>query len=195
MIRILHVVNFLVLLCFVAASTVSGQTKSKEVNPTKLNETEPVMLGFRVPEEFWTHEFTVYENGSFSLQTLEKYRGKPLILDFWATWCTSCVRNFPKMERFKETYKGKLNFLLVNSFDKDTVKIVDIFTGEKYKDYRTQIPSIVFDDYLKALFPHQAVPIYIWIDAFGRLGATSTSDFLNDNQINGLVDRVKGAKK
>ncbi len=156
---------------------------------------DPVMLGFKVPEEFWSREFTVFENGKYTQQTLAKYRGKPLILDFWATWCNSCMPNFPKLDRFKEHYGDNVNFLLVNSYDSDTAKVVDIFMGEKYAQYRTRTPSVLFDSYLKQLFPHQAVPIFIWLDDFGRLRATSTSDFLNDYQIERLINSRKGGKK
>lgn len=156
---------------------------------------KPVMLGFRVPEEFWTHEFTIYENGVYKKQNLEMFRGKPLILDFWATWCTSCMPNFPKLDRFKQMHDERINFLLVNSYDRDIGKITEIFEGEKFKSFRTKTPSIVFDEYLKKLFPHQAVPIYIWLDDFGVLGATSTSDFVNDAQIKVLIDRMKEEKR
>lgn len=159
------------------------------------SDVKPVMLGFRVPEEFWTHEFTFYENGVYKKQNLEMFRGKPLILDFWATWCTSCMPNFPKLDRFKQMYDERINFLLVNSYDRDIGKITEIFEGEKFKSFRTKTPSIVFDDYLKKLFPHQAVPIYIWLDDFGVLGATSTSDFVNDAQIKVLINRMKEEKR
>ena len=159
------------------------------------SDVKPVMLGFRVPEEFWTHEFTIYENGVYKKQNLEMFRGKPLILDFWATWCTSCMPNFPKLDRFKQMHDERINFLLVNSYDRDIDKITEIFEGEKFKSFRTKTPSIVFDEYLKKLFPHQAVPIYIWLDDFGVLGATSTSDFVNDAQVKVLIDRMKEEKR
>lgn len=183
------------ILCLVSMFSLSAQTPRKDSGVDGLPKVDPVMLGFRLPEEFWSREFTIFVNGKYTKQTLAKYRGKPLILDFWATWCTSCMPNFPKLDRFKESYGDNINFLLVNSFDRDTIKIAEIFIGEKFAKYRTKTPSIVLDDYLTQLFPHQAVPIFIWIDDFGRLGATSTADFLNDHQIGVLLARMKGGQK
>lgn len=181
------------ILTIVVSMSTYGVSRAQVVQDR--TDVKPVMLGFRVPEEFWTHEFTIYENGVYKKQNLEMYRGKPLILDFWATWCTSCMPNFPKLDRFKQMHDERINFLLVNSSDRDIGKITEIFEGEKFKSFRTKTPSIVFDEYLKKLFPHQAVPIYIWLDDFGVLGATSTSDFVNDAQIKVLIDRMKEEKR
>ncbi|WP_293887152.1 TlpA family protein disulfide reductase [Sphingobacterium sp. UBA3549] len=182
------------LLCLVSMFSLSAQTPRKDSGADGLNIAQPVMLGFRVPEEFWSHEFMIFENGKYTRQTLEKYRGKPLILDFWATWCPSCIAKFPKVDQFKQIYRDRMNFILVNSFDTDTQKIATVLTGEG-TGQPTQTASIVNDVYLKQLFPHQSVPIYIWLDEYGRLQASSTANFLNDDQVRGMVERMKGGKQ
>ncbi|WP_312742878.1 TlpA family protein disulfide reductase [Sphingobacterium multivorum] len=184
-----------ILLCLVSMFSLSAQTPRKDSGADGLNPAQPVMLGFRVPEEFWSHEFMIFENGKYTNQTLEKYRGKPLILDFWATWCPSCIAKFPKVDQFKRIYGDHINFILVNSFDTDTRKIATVLTGEGAKRQVTQTASIVKDVYLKQLFPHQSVPIYIWLDEYGRLQASSTANFLNDYQIRAMVERMKGGKQ
>ena len=35
--------------------------------------------------------------------------GKPLVLDFWATWCGTCKQNAPYIEELAEEYKDKVN--------------------------------------------------------------------------------------
>ncbi len=184
-----------ILLCLVSMFSLSAQTPRKDSGANGLNIAQPVMLGFRVPEEFWSHEFMIFENGKYTRQTLEKYRGKPLILDFWATWCPSCIAKFPKVDQFKQIYRDRMNFILVNSFDTDTQKIATVLTGEAAGRQPTQTASIVNDVYLKQLFPHQSVPIYIWLDEYGRLQASSTANFLNDYQIRAMVERMKGGKQ
>ncbi|WP_291594319.1 thioredoxin domain-containing protein [Bacteroides sp.] len=44
------------------------------------------------------------------------YNGdKPVVIDFWATWCGPCMRLLPKMEELAEKYKGKVVFYKVNA--------------------------------------------------------------------------------
>ncbi len=183
------------LLCLVSMFSLSAQTPRQDSGANGLNIAQPVMLGFRVPEEFWSREFMIFENGKYTRQTLEKYRGKPLILDFWATWCPSCIAKFPKVDQFKQIYRDRMNFILVNSFDTDTQKVATVLTSEGNGRQPTQTASIVNDVYLKQLFPHQSVPIYIWLDEYGRLQASSTANFLNDDQVRGMVERMKGGKQ
>src|SRR5437016_789885 len=53
------------------------------------------------------------------LQTLAQYRGKIVVLDFWATWCGPCAEVMPQMQKLHEKYadKGVVVFG-VNSWEK-----------------------------------------------------------------------------
>jgi len=39
--------------------------------------------------------------------SLKDYRGKVVLLNFWATWCPPCRREMPSMERLHQKFKGK----------------------------------------------------------------------------------------
>jgi peroxiredoxin len=45
---------------------------------------------------------------------MEDYRGKKLVLNFWATWCAPCKAEMPAMEKLYQNYSGKFEILAVN---------------------------------------------------------------------------------
>ncbi|MBI2048150.1 MAG: redoxin domain-containing protein [Parcubacteria group bacterium] len=60
--------------------------------------------------------------------SLEDYRGqKPVVLDFFATWCPNCRRDMPNLNRFYEKYKDKIEVIGVNLQESPSVvkKFID----------------------------------------------------------------------
>jgi thiol-disulfide isomerase/thioredoxin len=57
--------------------------------------------------------------------------GKPLLINFWATWCDPCREEFPELVELDHEYKGKIDFLTVSLDDPaDIATTVPKFLGE-----------------------------------------------------------------
>ena len=54
--------------------------------------------------ELWGQTFDMPGGGKLAMQSL---RGKPLLINFWATWCPPCVDELPLLERFYSENKAK----------------------------------------------------------------------------------------
>lgn len=49
---------------------------------------------------------------------LSSFKGKYVVIDFWASWCGDCRKDFPEFKALVDAYKSKVTFIGV-SFDKD----------------------------------------------------------------------------
>ncbi|HSM22556.1 MAG TPA: TlpA disulfide reductase family protein, partial [Rubrivivax sp.] len=55
-------------------------------------------------DDFWSLSFPRPEGGELALATM---RGRPWVLNFWATWCPPCIREMPALERFRNAHAGR----------------------------------------------------------------------------------------
>ncbi|RYD97276.1 MAG: TlpA family protein disulfide reductase [Sphingobacteriales bacterium] len=146
-------------------------------------------VGDKLPESFWQQEHTIYANGQTTTQTLARNKGKLLILDFWATWCGSCVQKFPLLDSLRQK---NMNTLLVNSKKaKEGFRQVDQFFRNNEMALKYPQQSILNDHYLERLFPYKQLPHYVWIDYQGRVIAITNYLFPSV----ALVDVVLAAQQ
>ena len=56
------------------------------------------------PSGLWSSRFQRPEGGELVMASL---RGRPLVLNFWATWCPPCVEEMPELDRFHRAWAGR----------------------------------------------------------------------------------------
>ncbi|HUO05690.1 MAG TPA: TlpA disulfide reductase family protein [Candidatus Binataceae bacterium] len=99
---------------------------------------------------------------------LSDYRGHPVIVDFWATWCGPCRRQLPELNALYKKY-GKSRGLVVIGVACDTVQgdsegAIAPFVHELKIEY----PIAIADDSLTDRLGIDAIPTTLFIDADGR---------------------------
>jgi len=118
--------------------------------------------------------------------TLSDYRGKVVLLDFWATWCGPCRTEIPHFVEMQNKY-GPQGFQVIGISMDDDVKPV----REYYQQHRLNYPVAVGDDKLADRFGGTlGLPVNVIIDRQGRisskhLGATDVSVF--DQEVENLL--------
>ena len=68
--------------------------------------------------EFAAPDFTVYDGDGNEVH-LSDYKGKPVVLNFWATWCPPCVGELPHIEKKYAEYKDKMHFVILSVDDNE----------------------------------------------------------------------------
>jgi len=107
--------------------------------------------------------------------SLKAYRGKVVLVNFWATWCPPCIREMPSLEKLYQKFRGQPFVLLAINQWEDEERVFE-FMGQL-----ETIPTfpILFD-------PQSKVS-----DAFGVQGLPST--YILDKQ-GRIVFRAKGGR-
>lgn len=128
-------------------------------------------IGDSIPEEVWTTPLQVV-NSPQKTMTLEAEKEKLILLDFWNTWCSACLKGFPKMEELQQQFGDRVKILPVTSQDRPTLeKFFATKNGQRF----AEVQSIAGDPLFKKLFPHVGVPFIVWIKN-GKLISTTDSE-------------------
>lgn len=64
----------------------------------------------------------VLEKNNKDQVEFSEYKGKVILINFWATWCPPCIAEMPSLQLLYEDYQDKIVFLFVSEEDRETVK-------------------------------------------------------------------------
>ncbi|WP_348636266.1 TlpA disulfide reductase family protein [Sphingomonas sp. LaA6.9] len=67
-----------------------------------------------------------------STVTLEKFRGKPVLVNLWATWCGPCIKEMPALDALAKREAGKLKVLTVSQDSKGKEVVGPWFEKSRY---------------------------------------------------------------
>jgi peroxiredoxin len=105
------------------------------------------------------------------------YRGKVIVLDFWATECGGCKAEIPYFVEFEHTYKSKGLAVVGVSLDIMYENLRDADEGWRrvkpfIEEHKVNYPILMGDDAVSKLYDIQAMPATWLIDKQGRVAAT-----------------------
>jgi peroxiredoxin len=122
-------------------------------------------------------------------QRLADYRGKAVILNFWATWCPPCREEMPSMQRAHEAVSGDGIALVAINVGEDADTIEQFLTN-----YPVEFPlPMDLDSRVVQSYPVKGLPTTFVIDPEGRLAYVATGGREWDdpkllNQVRALKD-------
>jgi len=129
--------------------------------------------------------------GDGKVINLQKLADKVVILDFFDTYCGTCIQTMPKLQKLQEKLKDKVQIISVSWQDKATLE--KFFEKNEYlKENKVNLPVIYSDVYLKDRFPHKGVPHVVFLYK-GKVQAITgnkliTEDHILDLYKNGKID-------
>jgi thiol-disulfide isomerase/thioredoxin len=114
-------------------------------------------------------DFTLTDSSGASVK-LSSYKGKVVVLDFWATWCTGCKVEIPWYMEFQKKYQPKGLATIGVAMDEDGWKRVRPYLAQHPINY----PIVIGDERFAALYRVTALPVTLLIDRNGKIADAHT---------------------
>jgi len=147
--------KFLILIfCFSIFSSIAQTNEDVPLNNIAINEI-PKSISPIIFEDFLGNKIS-----------LDEYRGKLVIINFWATWCAPCKKEMPSLDRLYQSSDFKnLEIFAVNMEEPNKEK-----TKKFFQNLKIQKLEIFFDydlDFVKE-FKLRGVPTTVLINKQGK---------------------------
>ena len=115
-------------------------------------------------------DFTLHDARGADLR-LSDYKGKVVLLNFWATWCGPCNVEIPWFVGFENAYRDRGFAVIGISLDEDGWQAVQRYTEEKKLNYRIAIGNDAVSQMFGGI---NSLPTTLMIDRNGRVAAAHT---------------------
>ena len=116
---------------------------------------------------------------------LSDFFGKPIVLNFWASWCGPCKSEMPDFDEVYAEYKEEVHFLMVNLTDgyQETIQSAKEFIEEQGYSF-----PVYYDTNSEAMMAYYAysIPMTFFIDAEGQMVAYAQSAISKEVLLQGL---------
>ncbi len=143
------------------------------------------------PQRVALPDFVVYDREGNEVR-LSDYQGKPVVLNFWASWCGPCQMEMPDFDEAYKRLEGKVEFLMVNVTDgqRETAEKASAFVEERGFSF-----PIYFDSDLNASTTYGAysLPTTFFIDAEGY-GVAAAKAAINAETLQRGLDLIYTAE-
>ncbi len=120
------------------------------------------------------------------IKSLNDYNDKPILINFWATWCPPCVAEMPSLQKLQNEYSSKVHFIFISYEDQN---ITLPFLQEKKWSFNSYTPVVQEPKLLQS----KSLPTTFIIDKTGNIVVKKTGNHKwNSDGVKALLDRLIG---
>jgi thiol-disulfide isomerase/thioredoxin len=137
------------------------------ISPARAGDTDKIKLGEFIPvTPPQPAPEVAFTDADGKPASFADFKGKPAVVNLWATWCRPCLEEMPSLDRLQARFAGRLAVAAVSE-DRGGAQLVNPFVaGLKLKDLTIYLDP---KSDLGHAFQVRGLPTSIVIDAAGRV--------------------------
>ena len=136
-------------------------------------------------------DFTLNDANGTAVK-LSDYRGKVVLLNFWATWCGPCQVEIPWFVEFEQQYKSKGFEIIGISTDEDGWSAVKPYIAEHKMNYRVLLGN---ESVVQLYGGFDALPVTFIIDRDGKFAFSPHIGLAGKNEYLSEIQSLLGIKQ
>lgn len=164
-----------------AVAPVSSSAGDVEAFPMDLPESDgPGATEDVQPQGMLAFDFSLPDRAGRTV-SLRDLRGRPVLIDFWATWCGPCQRTMPEIEKLHRRYRGRLEVVGIN-LEGRTPEVLAFLDKGGYS-FRALFDSGNFKAATASRYGVRSIPRTFLLDRDGRILFEGHPQTLGEEQI------------
>lgn len=117
----------------------------------------------------------------------EDFKGKWLMLDFWSTSCSTCIKSLPKINQLQQLFQNDVKFLLIGKNDKRYNRNIRTLY-ESLRERQNLNLTVAYDSMLGPRWGISSLPHIVIIDPEGIVRHITDGRDLQEDKIRGLIN-------
>lgn len=126
----------------------------------------------------------ILQDGKVKQARISDYRGKFLIIDFWATWCVPCINALPRLNQLQTDLGDKVQVLPMSS---ESEKVVSKFIQNRKKEGPFMLPTAIEEQKLHEYFAHSFIPFTIILNKEGVVISIPNSEEVTEDNLRKII--------
>ncbi len=109
----------------------NGAATSGEAAPSTSSDAKYILDRSKAGSELPDH---VFRDAAGKTLTLARFKGKPILVNLWATWCAPCVAEMPQLDRIAASYaRSGLQMIPISQDTMEPEKVVAFFNAKGFR--------------------------------------------------------------